>query len=70
MRNQEQRGTVLEAEKARRDLVRTWYRTITFYGTTEYTFRPDGYYIQKNMPLDTQSSLSSSAADTYRTASG
>lgn len=45
---------VLEAEKVAPDLVRTWQRHIGSYGTTEYTFRPDGYYIQKNTPSDTQ----------------
>ena len=48
------RAAVLEAEKVEPDLVRTWQRTVTFYGTIAYTFRPDGYYVQQNTPSDTQ----------------
>jgi hypothetical protein len=48
------RAHVLEAEKVTPDLVRTWQRSIAFSGTTEYTFRPDGYYFQKNTPSDAQ----------------
>lgn len=44
------RESVLAQEQASAELVGTWERHITFYGDTEYTFRPGGYYIQKSSP--------------------
>jgi hypothetical protein len=44
------REAVLAREGADPALIRTWRRHITFYGTTEYTFRPEGYYVLKSTP--------------------
>jgi hypothetical protein len=44
------REDVLARERVAPDLIRTWRRSITFYGTAEYTFRPGGYYLLKSTP--------------------
>ena len=46
------RADVLAREQVDPDLVRTWGRTIPFFGKAEYTFRPGGYYLLKNTPDD------------------
>lgn len=43
------REEVLAREKAAPVLIGAWSRTITFAGQVEYTFRPGGYYIRKNI---------------------
>jgi hypothetical protein len=44
------REDVLARERVDPDLIRTWRRSITHYGTEEYTFRPGGYYVRKSTP--------------------
>jgi hypothetical protein len=49
------RADVLAREKVDAVLIRTWGRSIAFWGRVEYTFRPGGYYFRKDMPEDSQS---------------
>ncbi len=44
------REDVLAQEQAPADLVSSWTRHIEFYGDTEFTFRPGGYYVLKSTP--------------------
>ncbi|MCI0535233.1 MAG: hypothetical protein L0Z50_08395 [Verrucomicrobiales bacterium] len=48
------RADVLAREKVDPVLVRTWGRSIQFFGKAEYTFRPGGYYFLKDTPEDSQ----------------
>jgi hypothetical protein len=48
------RADVLTREKVDSTLVRAWVRSITLYGSAEYTFRPGGYYCLKQTPADSQ----------------
>ena len=43
---------VLARENADADLIGTWGRSVQFYGTVEYTFRPGGYYLLRSTPED------------------
>jgi hypothetical protein len=44
------REEVLSKQAAPRVLIGAWTRDIAFWGRTEYTFRPGGYYALKDMP--------------------
>lgn len=48
------RDDVLAREKVAPDPIGTWIREITFFGTEEYTFRPDGHYFAKSIHQDSQ----------------
>lgn len=48
------REEVLARENVDPALVGTWGRHIQFFGRTEYTFRPGGYYFQKDIHEDSQ----------------
>jgi hypothetical protein len=44
------KAAVLERENLDPGLIGAWGRSIVFWGTEEYTFRPGGYYIRKSTP--------------------
>ncbi|HWQ91664.1 MAG TPA: hypothetical protein VN673_08330 [Clostridia bacterium] len=48
------REDVLAREAVDPVLIRTWERTIIFYGKEAYTFRPGGYYFVKSTPDDSE----------------
>jgi hypothetical protein len=44
------RADVLAGDRVEPDIIGTWWRKLVFFGKKEFTFRPGGYYIEKDTP--------------------